>query len=110
MYAHTYYDLKRFHSSAGKTHSILPIKSSQQEGKKGSVQITKENRLSASWVGQEVKKLKTKVELSRAGTHIIVFLSGQRWLHRPFWAPHLHLQLDDLERDTGRRNLATLSL
>lgn len=67
----------------------------------------RENGLSATWVSCRVRKLRTKAELSRAGTHIAVFLSAQHWLHGPLGGSHLNLQLGDLGRDTGRRNLAT---
>lgn len=64
---------------------------------------------SSGLAGKE--KLQTTEEPARAGTHVIVFLSGQRWLQGPFWSPYLHLQLGDLGTDTkGRKNLATPNL
>lgn len=108
----THHDLKRFRSSLGKTHSedIHPQSPASTRKGRGWLGSPRENGLFATQVGQGVRKLRTKEELAEKRTHVIVFLSGQRWLQGPFWGPHRHLHLGDLGRDTGRKNLVTLSL
>lgn len=99
-------DPGRSRSSTGKTRSVdghSPGGPSQHPERKGVAGIARRGQTVRRSRGWGLRKSGTEEEPARKGTHIVVFLSDQRWLRGLFWGSHLHLQLGDLGRDARRK-------